>query len=252
LVSLAAGGATRFRDAHVALGAAQKTSKGAPGYSLYVNRPLGRVLAAGADTIGLRPNQVTALSAAATFSGIVLVALLPLTVAGSFVISALLVLGYALDSADGQLARLQRCGSAAGEWLDHVADAIKLPALHLAVAISWHRNGDDLAWLVVPIVFQLVASVLFFVIILNDVMHRLHRQELAPASTAPPSLARSLAMMPTDYGALCVLFTIAWWHQGFRVAYTVMLVASAALLVFGMPRWFAAMKPERPRPTPGR
>ena len=38
---------------------AQKSAKGAPPYSLYINRPLGRIFAAAAYQIGLTPNQVT-------------------------------------------------------------------------------------------------------------------------------------------------------------------------------------------------
>ena len=65
-----------FRTSLGALQRAQKTSKGAPAYSRLVNRPLGRVFAACAHVVGLTPNQVTCLSALATFSGIAVISLL--------------------------------------------------------------------------------------------------------------------------------------------------------------------------------
>lgn len=54
---------------------AQKTAKGVSLYSRYVNRPAGRVLAAGAYRCGLTPNQVTLISAAFTFAALASVAL---------------------------------------------------------------------------------------------------------------------------------------------------------------------------------
>ena len=55
------------------------------------------------------------------------------------VVSLLLILGYALDSADGQLARLLGGGTPEGEWLDHVIDSAKLATIHLAVLVSLYR-----------------------------------------------------------------------------------------------------------------
>ena len=58
------------------LRSAQKgKARGAPAYSVYVNRSIGRVLAAIAYRAGLTPNQVTAVSALFTFTGIVLIAM---------------------------------------------------------------------------------------------------------------------------------------------------------------------------------
>ncbi|OAX67752.1 hypothetical protein A5N15_01010 [Rothia kristinae] len=50
------------------------------------------------------------------------------------VIAALLfALGYAMDSADGQVARVTGASSPGGEWLDHVVDSVRVPAIHLTV-----------------------------------------------------------------------------------------------------------------------
>ena len=64
-----------FRAGFDALKAAQKTSKGAPAYSRFVNRPFGRALAAIAYVLGRTPNQLTVLSAACTYSALAIIAL---------------------------------------------------------------------------------------------------------------------------------------------------------------------------------
>src|SRR6476661_4053456 len=121
------------------LAAAQKSNRGAGGYSRWINRPLGRQLAATAYRAGLTPNQVTLISAAFSYAAIAAIALATMNVLAGVLIGIGLVVGYALDSADGQLARLRGGGSAVGEWLDHVVDAAKVTSLHLAIAVAWYR-----------------------------------------------------------------------------------------------------------------
>jgi len=102
------------------LAAAQKGATGAPAYSRFVNRPLGRLLAGLAFHAGLTPNAVTAVSAASTTAGIALLALAPPSVPMGLAVAVCLVLGYALDAADGQLARLRGAarlrGSGSTTW----------------------------------------------------------------------------------------------------------------------------------------
>ena len=135
---------------------AQKSAKGAPPYSLYINRPLGRIFAAAAYQVGLTPNQVTWISAGFTFTGIGSDRPRPGDAAGrSADRSRCSSLGYALDAADGQLARLRGGGSMVGEWLDHMIDSAKIACSHLAVAVAFWRVYDltHPAWLLVPLVF---------------------------------------------------------------------------------------------------
>lgn len=99
-------------DAYHRLARAQKGhARGAPAYSVYVNRRIGRVLAAVAYRIGLTPNQVSIISAVHSFVAIGLIAFGPVNVPMGLLIALLLVLGYAWDSADGQVARLRGGGS---------------------------------------------------------------------------------------------------------------------------------------------
>ena len=94
------------------------------------------MFAAAAYQIGLTPNQVTYISATFTFVGLLVLALAPATWPVGLLVTVVLVLGYAFDAADGQLARLRGGGSLLGEWLDHMIDSVKVAALHLAVLVT--------------------------------------------------------------------------------------------------------------------
>ena len=229
-----------FRVALHGLRAAQKSAKGAPVYSLYVNRPLGRVFAAAAFQVRLTPNQVTYLSAAFTFAGILLLALGPANALAGIGVALLLVLGYALDAADGQLARLRGGGSLVGEWLDHVIDSVKVVVLHLAVAVCFFRTFDlRPGWLLVPLVFAAASSVHFFGMILVDLLARAERARTGVE--APPKGAmnplKSYGKLPTDYGVLCVSFALLGWHSGFLVAYTLLAAAMVGYTLLVVVKW---------------
>ena len=130
-----------YAEAVARLAHAQKGARNAPAYSRWVNRPIGRRFAALAYLAGLSPDRVTGMSGCFTFAGIGLIAVSGPSPAVGLVVALLLVIGYALDSADGQLARLQGGDTLRGEWLDHVTDAVKIASLHLAVVICWYRSG---------------------------------------------------------------------------------------------------------------
>ena len=92
--------------------------------------------------VGLSPNGISLVSAAFSFAGIALIAFATPSVGIGLGISALLVFGYALDSSDGQVARVMGRGSLLGEWLDHMIDATKLISLHAAVCWSALHHAD--------------------------------------------------------------------------------------------------------------
>ncbi|MEO5833179.1 MAG: CDP-alcohol phosphatidyltransferase family protein [Nakamurella sp.] len=227
------------------LAGAQKITPGAPAYSRYVNRPLGRRLAAAGYLLGLTPNVITGISAAFSFAGIAVLALVRPSLLSGIVICAALVVGYAFDAADGQLARLRGGGSHAGEWLDHMVDAAKISALHLAVLISVYRFFDlgSAGWLLVPIGFVLVANVMFFGMILNDLL----RARQAATTGRPvvrdrkPSLVRALLVVPTDYGLLCAVFLLLGATGVFFPVYTALFVANAAFMALAAVKWFRDM-----------
>ncbi|MBK6671340.1 MAG: CDP-alcohol phosphatidyltransferase family protein [Actinobacteria bacterium] len=208
----------------------QKSRKGAPLYSLYINRPIGRYIAAAAATFGMTPNQVSIISAFISWTAIVLAAALRPTPATAALVVALLLLGYAVDSADGQLARLRSGGSLAGEWLDHCLDVVKVSALHLAVLISAQRFDADLgAWpQVAAFAFELVAVTGFFTFILTEQLRR--RAPTAPAPTSPGGMWRVL-MLPTDWGVQCLWLIVRPASTLFFVGYGALAAANGVHLV---------------------
>lgn len=227
-----------------ALRNAQKSNRGAPLYSRLVNRPLGRVFAAAAHQLGLTPNQVTGISALCTFSGIAMLALWPPSVVMALTVGLLLAVGYALDSADGQLARLRGGGSQAGEWLDHVCDGAKLNTLHLAVLVSFYRFGEfgtDLVMLI-PLLYSAVDPLWFFAFILTDRMRQPVGPALAVADQARPSLLRSVLNAPTDYGLLCLIFLTFGFPPVFVVLYGLMLLGNTGHLALALPKWYRDVK----------
>nr|WP_235928902.1 CDP-alcohol phosphatidyltransferase family protein [Marisediminicola senii] len=224
--------------------AQKKAAPGAPAYSILVNRPAGRLLAAAAYRAGLTPNMVTGISALFTFTGIACIALAEPTWVTGIVVWLLLAVGYAFDSADGQVARLRGGGSRAGEWLDHVVDSVKIVSLHLAVLISMFRFFDlPDGWLLVPIAFAIVATGQFFAMILNDQLKAVHRATtgvtVRPRTSA--SLGRSLLVLPTDYGILCLAFVLLGAPAVFLAAYSVLLLGNAGYFALASVKWFRDM-----------
>ncbi|MGW5197860.1 CDP-alcohol phosphatidyltransferase family protein [Streptomyces spiralis] len=232
-----------FSSALRELSQVQKPARGAPVYARFVNRPAGRVLAATAHRMGLSPNQVTTVSALVTFTGIAAILVCaPSYTLGGWVTLALL-LGFALDSADGQLARLHRSASPSGEWMDHVVDCAKLLAVHGAVLISFYRFFDlpRPAMLLAPIGFQFAAVLLFFGGTLTDQLRR--RGPEAPAGRrARPSAVRVMALLPVDYGLLCLLFLFLGNRTLFFTLYVALLAAHAVLVPAFLAKWFRELR----------
>ncbi|MGW5641661.1 CDP-alcohol phosphatidyltransferase family protein [Saccharopolyspora sp. NPDC003752] len=224
------------------LPSAQKSAKGAPAYSRFVNRRAGGYLAAAAYLLKATPNQVTAVSALFTFAGITAVATAAPSWPLGIAVGLALVVGYALDSADGQLARLRGTSSIAGEWLDHVIDSAKIATLHLAVLVCAFRFfGLPSGFLLVPLGYAAVETVMFFAMILNDQLRRgRHSGAPAPAGT-PPSVLRSLLVLPTDYGVLCLAFLLLGSPVAFAAVYGALFLLNTVFLAAALPKWFGDM-----------
>ncbi|MEW2298116.1 CDP-alcohol phosphatidyltransferase family protein [Streptomyces sp. NPDC006743] len=221
------------------LKSAQKSAKGVSLYSRFVNRPAGRYLAAGAYRLGLTPDQVTLVSAAFSFAAVAVAALAAPTWNAGAVVWLGLAVGFAFDSADGQLARLRGGGSAAGEWLDHVVDCAKITALHTAVLITFYRHPGHFGtaadgWLLVPLGFQLAAVVTFFGGLLTEQL----KPKTAPGGGAAPSTARAVALLPVDHGVFCLVFLLLGGGTAFRWAYSALAAAAALFLVAFLTKWF--------------
>lgn len=232
-----AAGPVTFGAALRRLRDAQKTAKGVSLYSRYVNRPFGRVLAAAAYRAGLSPNQVTAVSALCSYGAIAAVALAEPSWALGFAVYAGLVVGFALDSADGQLARLRGTSGPAGEWLDHMVDCAKITALHAAVLITFYRHFELPAegWLLLPLGFQLVSVLIYCGGLLTE---KLKPRPAAGAAPPRPSTPRAVALLPVDYGVLCGVFLLLGSEPAFRVGYLLLGVAAAGMLLAFLAKWY--------------
>lgn len=236
-----------YASALARLTSAQKpAARSAPAYSRFINRRLGRYLAAGAYTVGLTPNAVTGISALFTFTSLALLIAFPPSLWLGVAVAGGLLIGYAFDSADGQLARLTGASSPAGEWLDHFVDSIKASALPLALLIGFYRfESVPVPWLLVPLVGTVVSAVLFFAMILTEQLRRAHSsQPLAAAGSSNSGMpgaggwVRSVLVAPMDYGVLCLSFVLLGWLPAFLVVYTVIIAATTLFLALAAVKWF--------------
>jgi phosphatidylglycerophosphate synthase len=219
----------RFDYARSRLAGAQKSTASVPVYLRFVNRKAGGLLAALAYTLRLTPTQVTLLSSAVSFCGIAVLVSRPATVPTGIAVSLLLLVGYALDSADGQLARVRGGGSRAGEWLDHVADIAKITSLHSAVAIAVLRffDLDSLLYLLVPVVFGVANATQFFGMMLRDKLTAAGPAGPGPAVPAgSSSLLVSWLLLPLDHGSLGLAFLTLGAHTLFLWCYGLLALAT--------------------------
>lgn len=231
---------TSFATNLRSLAHAQKTSKGVSLYSRFLNRPVGRVIAAAAHRVGISANAMTSISAVVTTVGIALLVVVEPSIGSGVGAAALLVMGFACDSADGQISRLAGTQSRLGEWFDHLVDAGKMVAIHAGVLIGVYRFQDvSDSWLLVPIAYQLVSVVTFSGLTVAGLLKR-----LSPGrpGTGRPSTMRSIALLPADYGLLALSF-VTWGAPAlFRDVYVVLLILNALILLAFLVKWSSELR----------
>ena len=203
------------------LSAAQKSGKGAPAYSRYVNRRLGRRFAAAAYLAGMRPNQVTVVSAVFSLRG----DRGPRPGAGDLVVRAArgrrprarLRLGRRRRPARPPARRrlgLRRVARPHGRLREDLGPAPGRGRRASTGSPTWPA-----AWLLVPIGYAVVG---------RDVLLRADPQRTAAARAGAekpvgpdvgrrPRCVRSLAKIPLDYGVLCLVFVLLGWPVLFLV-----------------------------------
>ena len=187
----------------------------------------------------MTPNQATAISALLSGTGIALIALAPRHPVVGVAVALCLALGYVMDSVDGQLARLRGTGSRSGEWLDHTVDCFKTSTLHLAVLVSWYRDpvGDEVT-LLLPIVFVVVATAWYFELILLPTLRSPERKP----STGSEHPLRKWALLPVDYGTVCLAFLLLGWDRVFLVVYALLLLAAVGVLIQALGKWWRELR----------
>jgi phosphatidylglycerophosphate synthase len=243
-----------FAESFAALARMQKPARGVSLYSSRINRPAGRFLAALAARAGATPNQVTLLGLVFSLTAIGLIVATPASLLTAVLLGPLLVVSFALDSADGQLARLQGSGGPAGEWLDHMVDAGVKLTLHLAIVVAWFQADRPGRELLLPLAFQVVAVLMFLAVTLGGMLRSASASASASAARSAgagqarvtvhdhggvgggragvrrPGL-RAVVLLPVDYGALCLLFLIWAWPAAFRIGYAALLAAQLTFLI---------------------
>lgn len=219
---------TDVRASYVRLANAQKPGVGVPHYMRFVNRRLGRFIAAVAARLGATPDQMTAASALLFVAGVSLLIGFSPSVVVALAVALLLQLAFAFDSADGQLARLTDGGSAAGEWLDHVVDAARILVLHLGVAVAVVRHTDVAdGWLLVPLGFALIASVRFFAQLLGDKL----LDHPSAGQTTAPGRSHAWIQTPADPGVVNTVFLLWPWTPAFLACYAALAAGNLLLLL---------------------
>ena len=227
-----------FTHALQLLNTAQKPGHGVPAYTRWVNRRLGRVAAAAAASRGISANGVTAASAACSLAAIACLAFAPVSAWLGLPIAALLAAGYALDSADGQVARLTGSSSPAGEWLDHVVDCVRVPAIHLAVLVGMWQAGVLPLWTMwLPLAYTLTSAGHFMSQILAEQLLK----DRADSSQAPAGTLRSWLLLPTDMGTLCWVFVLWGNPQLFITAYGALVLLQLAVVAASVRRKYLAL-----------
>ena len=231
-----------FRETLKQLNSAQKSGAGVPAYTRWVNRRVARVFAAAAVKVGLGPNGVTALSASVSVLGMLLMVFLPPSLLQGLGVALLFALGYALDSADGQVARVTGASSPAGEWLDHVVDAMRTPAMHLTILVGFIKypaafpfTGWQLWWL--PLAFTVLVTGHFMSQILAEQL----RNNRGTAAPATGGTLRSFVNLHMDAGTFCWIFIFWGTGLGFVLVYSLLFAANAATVLLSMRRKFVTL-----------
>lgn len=227
-----------FSEHMANLNRAQKSGAGVPAYTRWVNRRLARAIAAASATVGLSPNAVTFISAALSATGLAVMIAAGPSIWSALATAVLLAAGYVFDSADGQVARLTGRSSPAGEWLDHVVDAIRTPAIHLTVAIATLMHRPDLIWLSIVALAFTVMSVGQFMsqILAEQLVHR--RGADTPEASG---VRKSLMLLPTDTGTLCWSFACWMLPPLFAVVYTALFAINLVHTAASMRRKYVKL-----------
>ncbi|WP_026460547.1 CDP-alcohol phosphatidyltransferase family protein [Schaalia suimastitidis] len=228
----------RFGAYRRQLDQAQKPGDGVPAYTRWVNRRGARLVAAAGAASGWSPNHVTALSFLLSLSGMVFLVVLPHTWWSGLPVGTLLALGYLFDSADGQLARLTGASSKTGEWIDHVVDAFRSPAIHLTLAVSVMIHAPHLWWFaIVALAYALVTSGQF----LSQILAEAFVKGAGRAQRRGKTLT-SFLLLPTDPGTLCWSFALWGLTNIFVPVYAVLAVLAVAHCALSLSRRYKDLR----------
>lgn len=208
---------TSIKNNYRNLAASQKKGAGTPAYTRFVNRHLGRLLASVLAAFNFSPNIISLISSAITITCFIIFTLLSqVSIIQSSALVILLYFAYALDSADGQVARLLDKQSKNGEWLDHTLDAIKIPLGHGVAILLIIKNIPTNKLL---IIFYLTIISIASANFLSGIL----KSKLLSSPTTPKhkiikgrnSVIRSFLTLPLDYGLFILIFLFSFNSEWF-------------------------------------
>jgi phosphatidylglycerophosphate synthase len=194
----------------------------------HVSQRIGAVAAAAAHAGGLSPNAVTLTGLALALAGCV-----PFVLGDSpahWAVAALLwQLAFALDCADGQLARATGRGSRYGAWLDVACDHVRQSALVVSVFAVLVTPLGPLASLVAAFLF---ASGLSAYLHTATLMHTLKPPDFSAAQAVSSlrTLLQTVLDAPVLLLLLCVTRPSASLLAGFSAVYGLLLLVRAAAI----------------------
>lgn len=223
------------------LASAQKPGAGVPAYTRWPNRRMARTVTAWAATRRFTPDGVSWAGAALSLVALAVLVLAPVAWWTGLVVAVLMAAGFVLDSVDGQLARVTGQGSPAGEWLDHVIDAVRQPLIHVCVAVALVKNTElPEAWALLPLGFAVVSVGSFISQLLAEQLRRAHDAKVAAGVSAAKASSdgtegagtlRSIVLLPVDFGTLCWVFVLWGSTPVFLVAYGALFAFNAGYFV---------------------
>jgi phosphatidylglycerophosphate synthase len=232
------------------------TNRGGGLYSEAVSQPLGAALAVAGYRLGLPPTALTMLNLVCGVGGSVVVIMLaaPANPVPSWLVGVIALLawqfGYALDCADGQLARVTGQAGPAGARLDILCDLAVQVALvtALSVVAVRYRPGTPI-WL--PAAFAGV----WMVNLLGSVLQSgPQAASLMPSRSVPVRLVK----LVRDYGAIVLVaglvlavmpqwtVLVLWAFTASNGLFLLASIASAARAALAAP----SLAPPSPAPSP--
>ena len=122
----------------------------------YLIRPMGFVVAAVLRRTPVTPNMVSAAAVVAAMA--CALAYFHRTPTGAWLGLLFMLLTSALDSADGQLARLTGRASETGRSVDGVCDNLSFGAIYIAIIVSYHQHGGRYTWVIILLAIAAGAS----------------------------------------------------------------------------------------------
>lgn len=170
----------------------------------HVAQYLGAACAWAAQAAGFSPSQVTVLGTATFLAGAWAFVALPDGAAGVAICLLLFQLGYALDCADGQLARATDRASAFGAWLDIACDYLRNIVLGGAVALWLALHGEPVLGAAAGVAFAAGEAVYL------HTLSALRGDDAAPATPRGPLRELATALLDTP-SVLLVLAVLRPW-----------------------------------------